>query len=202
VKTEPTYAIAELAALTGVSIRTIRYYLSQGLLPAPGEPGPGAHYTERHVNRLRLTKRLQEQHLPLAEIRNRLAGLTEEEMSALVATEQPVSPSTSALDYIRTVLRGGERSVAEPPPSLSLRRMSAPLMSSMADPAGQPASAATPAPDRTPNEPQPLARSQWERLSLGPDIELHVRRPLSRLQQKRVERLITIARQVLKEDTP
>jgi DNA-binding transcriptional MerR regulator len=202
VKAERNYTIADLAALTGVSIRTIRYYLSQGLLPGPGEPGPGAHYTEGHANRLRLTKRLQEQHLPLAEIRNRLAGLTEEEISTFVSTEQPVSPSTSALDYIRSVLSKGERSVAEAPQSLSLRQMSAPLMSSMADAPGQPASAATAAPDRTPTEPQPLERSQWERLSLGPDIELHVRRPLSRLQQKRVERLITIARQVLKEDTP
>ena len=43
-------------------------------------------------------------------------------------------------------------------------------------------------------------RSQWERHALGPNIELHVRRPLSRLEQRRVERLITIARQVLKED--
>jgi hypothetical protein len=45
-----------------------------------------------------------------------------------------------------------------------------------------------------------IDRSQWERLQLGPDIELHVRRPLSRLEQRRVERLITIARQVLHED--
>ncbi len=43
-------------------------------------------------------------------------------------------------------------------------------------------------------------RSQWERHALGPNIELHVRRPLSRIEQRRVERLITIARQVLKED--
>jgi len=47
-----------------------------------------------------------------------------------------------------------------------------------------------------------IERSQWERLSLGPDLELHVRRPLGRLEQKRVERLITIARQVLKEEQP
>jgi hypothetical protein len=49
-------------------------------------------------------------------------------------------------------------------------------------------------------ESQAPERSQWERHSLGPNIELHVRRPLSRLEQRRVERLITIARQVLKED--
>jgi DNA-binding transcriptional MerR regulator len=202
VNTELSYTISDLARLSGTSVRTIRYYLSQGLLPPAGEPGPGAHYTEGHVNRLRLTKRLQEQHLPLAEIRNRLAELTEAEISTLVAAEQPAGPSTSALDYIRTVLSKGERSMAGPPPSLSLRRMSAPVMSSMADPAGQPAWATPAPPDRTPTEPQPLERSQWERLAIGPDIELHVRRPLSRLENKRVERLITIARQVLKEDTP
>jgi hypothetical protein len=43
-------------------------------------------------------------------------------------------------------------------------------------------------------------RSQWERLALGPNIELHVRRPLSRPEQRKVERLITIARQVLDDD--
>jgi hypothetical protein len=60
------------------------------------------------------------------------------------------------------------------------------------------APAAEPAPQAEPPGPE---RSQWERLELSPNIELHVRRPLSRLEQKRVERLITIARQVLKEDT-
>ena len=49
-------------------------------------------------------------------------------------------------------------------------------------------------------EPQSLERSQWERLSLGPNLELHIRRPLSRPEQRRVDRLITIARQVLNED--
>ena len=42
-------------------------------------------------------------------------------------------------------------------------------------------------------------RSQWERLQLADNIELHIRRPLSRPEQRRVERLITIARQVLDE---
>jgi hypothetical protein len=51
-------------------------------------------------------------------------------------------------------------------------------------------------------EPPPLlepTRSQWERISLAPDVELHVRRPLSRYQNRRVERLLEAARQILKE---
>ena len=50
-------------------------------------------------------------------------------------------------------------------------------------------------PDDTPGD-----RSQWERIVLAPDIELHVRRPLSRTQNKRVDRLLTIARELLEED--
>jgi hypothetical protein len=71
-------------------------------------------------------------------------------------------------------------------------------MSAMPAASASPADPSAPAP--VPAEPAGPERSQWERLELSPNIELHVRRPLSRLEQKRVERLITIARQVLKED--
>lgn len=57
-------------------------------------------------------------------------------------------------------------------------------------------------PTTEPTTESTLDRSQWERLSLGPNLELHIRRPLSRHEQRRVERLITIARQVLKEELP
>ena len=46
----------------------------------------------------------------------------------------------------------------------------------------------------------PVERSQWERIVLAPDVELHVRRPLSRTQNKQVDRLVTIARELLEED--
>ena len=45
-------------------------------------------------------------------------------------------------------------------------------------------------------------RSQWERVVVGPDVEIHIRRPMSRRGQKQVERLITIAREMLEEDQP
>ena len=50
--------------------------------------------------------------------------------------------------------------------------------------------------------PAPLERSQWERIALAPDIELHIRRPLARAQNKQVDRLVTIARELLEEDRP
>ncbi len=205
--TETPYTIADLSRLTGLNVRTIRSYLAQGLIPPSGESGPGAHYGEGHLARLRLTKRLQAQHLPLAEIRTQLATLSDDEVVEAEASTTPVAepPSTSALDYVRGVLGAAEdRSTPAPgqlPASWSTPRVSrlaraAPSMS-MPMPGPEPG---PPAPE--PPEPPALERSQWERLSLGPNVELHVRRPLSRLEQKRVERLITIARQVLKEDKP
>jgi hypothetical protein len=52
-------------------------------------------------------------------------------------------------------------------------------------------------------EPAPgrnFERSQWERIPLAPDIELHVRRPLPRPLAKQVDRLVSIARDLLEED--
>ncbi len=56
-----------------------------------------------------------------------------------------------------------------------------------------------PPPTSTTTEPA-TQRSQWDRIALTPDIELNIRRPLSRQQNKRVERLIAIARELLEED--
>jgi hypothetical protein len=48
----------------------------------------------------------------------------------------------------------------------------------------------------------PFGRAQWERITLAPDIELHVRRPLPRTLTKRVDRLIAIARDLFEEEQP
>jgi hypothetical protein len=55
-----------------------------------------------------------------------------------------------------------------------------------------------------PAAPEPPApdRSHWERYTLAPDVELHVRRPLTRSQNRAVARLVEIARQLLEEDQP
>jgi UV DNA damage repair endonuclease len=43
-------------------------------------------------------------------------------------------------------------------------------------------------------------RSTWDRIPLAPDVELHIRRPLSREQNRQVERLIEAARDLFAEE--
>lgn len=192
------YNLTELADLAGVTPRTVRYYLSQGLLPAVGTAGPGAKYDDGHLARLRLIRRLQREHQPLAEIRRNLESLDDAE---IVALDEPTSPgpTDSAVDYIRRVL-APTRAAAESPIAYSLaaapafatpQRLLARRESALTEPA-------VPAPDIA-TEPR-IERSQWERIAIGRDVELHIRRPLPRSTAKRVDRLVSIARDLLEED--
>jgi DNA-binding transcriptional MerR regulator len=66
--------IDDLAATTGVSSRSIRYYQTRGLLPAPRVKGRQGFYDERHVERLALINELQEEGLNLQAIGWLLGG--------------------------------------------------------------------------------------------------------------------------------
>ena len=177
--TDQEYSISELAALAGITPRTVRYYVSVGLLPSPTQAGPSSRYGDAHLRRLRLIRRLQAQHLPLAQIRGRLDGLDDDEVERALAEATPDASAGSALDYIR---------------SLRSARVALPARVALSAPALMPA----------PSSPSVSApeRSQWERIAIGPDVEIHIRRPLGRRDQKQVERLITIAREMLQEDQP
>src|SRR4051812_3746748 len=60
--------LRDLTDAAGVSVRTVRYYISEGLLPPPEGSGPGSAYTAAHLDRLRLIHRLKGAFLPLKEI--------------------------------------------------------------------------------------------------------------------------------------
>ncbi len=74
VSAERRWTLAELAEESGVPPRTIRYYIARGLLEGPLERGRKAAYGERHLERLRKIRELQEQGLPLAVIAHALDG--------------------------------------------------------------------------------------------------------------------------------
>jgi DNA-binding transcriptional MerR regulator len=70
--------VDELAAVTGVSVRNIRYYASLGLLPPPERRGRIAYYGAEHRARLDLTVALQEHGFTLQAIERYLARLPED----------------------------------------------------------------------------------------------------------------------------
>ncbi|MEO6124995.1 MAG: MerR family transcriptional regulator [Ilumatobacteraceae bacterium] len=71
------FSLAELATQSGVSVRTIRFYQAEHLLPRPAKRGRDAVYGATHVERLAV----------VADLRDR--GLSLQTIKALVAEENP-----------------------------------------------------------------------------------------------------------------
>ncbi len=67
--------IAELAARTGISVRTIRFYTGMGLIPPPVVRGRLGLYDQCHAARLQLIRDLQELGFTLAAIEGYLARI-------------------------------------------------------------------------------------------------------------------------------
>jgi len=90
------YRVEDLAARSGVSVDTVRFYQARGLLPRPQRDGRVAWYTETHVERLDKIRELKAQGLPLAVIRRALDGGSDPAGQALVrALAQPLADETS-----------------------------------------------------------------------------------------------------------
>ena len=71
---EKKLSIGELVQASGVSRRTVRYYVQRGLLAPPLGAGRGHFYRPDHLEKLLLIKELQGRGLGLEQIRVRLEG--------------------------------------------------------------------------------------------------------------------------------
>ena len=208
-----SFDLNELSAAAGVTPRTIRYYVQQGLLPSPGTRGPGTRYERGHLDRLQLIRRLQRQHLPLAEIRKRLEALDDNGVRDALAVTPEQTTGSSALDYVRELLaRQAARTVDEgeyrawptvsaaaqsPAPGDAARKgYGGSVFSAMFSRVRPPESAEVAQAVQSSRS----TRSTWEHIPLAPDVELHVRRPLSREQNRQVERLLEVARDLFAEE--
>ncbi len=145
--------IGDFADAAGVSARTVRYYIVEGLLPPPEGAGLGAMYHPSHLERLRLILRLKDAYLPLKEIRRQLTGLDDAEVrrrlkemeTAATKARSRTTPSVradrpvpairedSAADYLQRIARSSGERLPSPTDIASRFGMSPP---SPADPDG------------------------------------------------------------------
>lgn len=124
---EARYGIEELAVLGGVTRRTVRYYVQQGLLPAPLGLGRGQHYGPQHLARLQAVKALQERGLSLDEVRAELGrGGSRRRPAAAAATRAPASEAAPSAWRRIEIAPGVELHVASDrrmPPADLLRQL-------------------------------------------------------------------------------
>jgi DNA-binding transcriptional MerR regulator len=146
--------IQELSEQSGVPIRTVRYYIGQGLLPSAEGRGRTASYAEDHLLRLRVIRELADRGVPLGEIRGQVAGLSTRELERTLAGEQErgaseeAARSRSPREYVGVLLARARADRAAP-----ARRA--------ADP--------RPAPQG-----RHAGHELWQRITLAPGVELHV----------------------------
>jgi DNA-binding transcriptional MerR regulator len=81
------YTMADLEAQSSLPGRTIRYYITQGLLPAARGRGVGATYGPTHLLRLKAIGLLKKENTPLEQIRQRLQDMRDTELAAMLEVE-------------------------------------------------------------------------------------------------------------------
>jgi DNA-binding transcriptional MerR regulator len=212
---EATYTLDDLTAQAGVTVRTVRYYIGEGLLPPPTGAGPGTRYTREHLDRLLLIGALKDRYLPLKEIRRRLRGmdaagvhaavegmhrraegeqprLAEPDVasSTLLMADAPGPEPSSASSYIDALLREEprERRHRTPP---GAPRPPAPERGEIRFPG-----ATEFPPDMFPI-PADLGERRWRKLAITPEAELAIEDELYQRRREQIDALIAHIRRVL-----
>ncbi len=188
------YLIKELAEKTNVTVRTIRYYIQEGLLPAPKVKGRYSIYDEDYINRITLIKLLKSVHLPLVEIKKQIETLNNKEVKEFIEKiESNLVPSSknepennlhttelreSAVDYIEKLLSLHPRSFYDVQNVNYTRKQKS-----------------VPSQNVSPNQPsQNVEQSTWQRYQIVDGIELHVEDRVNKVEKDNISKLLDYAK--------
>jgi DNA-binding transcriptional MerR regulator len=185
------YSLTELTEAAGVSARTVRYYIGEGLLPPPVVAGPRSYYTSDHLNRLKIVGHMKDAYLPLKEVRKRLSQLNEDQIARLgqtiaVRSNPEDQPLDSAADYIARALGQPPSARAETPPPATATPL---MMGKYEFHAHEPVEKSIVTPEQA---------ESWRRIQLGDEAELLIREEAYQRNRDRIEWLMDWAKRVFR----
>ncbi len=181
------FSIEDLARRSGLSVRTVRYYMQQGLLPGPDTAGKYASYSQHHLDHLTMVQRLKGLHLPLKQIQRLIANMPREDMRQLLEMQDKMALKklsikadawqdlgedlSSAKDYIEALAsrQARVRHIAESPPAYAQTHE---------------------------GHPQAQVAERWSKIRLAEGVELSVREQESRALRDEIEKLMAAARKI------
>lgn len=189
----PTYTLDELCNLGDVTVRTVRYYISEGLLPPPIGHGISARYTQDHRDRLAVIGAMKERFLPLREIRRSLDAMSSRDIreTAEIVRQQA---GTTADDAIASspMLQAPE---PEPPARNAIREPSsaANYIADVLERDHPPRRLAVRFP---PPAPEPEATT-WRRVPITADAELLIEEDTYTRRREQIDSLVAWAQRIL-----
>jgi DNA-binding transcriptional MerR regulator len=193
------FNIRELSEAAGVTVRTVHYYVSEGLLPAPRGEGRQAYYTTGHVARLRLIAALRYEGLSLAAIRTRVAPLSDEEASAaLDALERrdDDSPAVTAVGLFEAAVSEQLDLAQEAQPGSVSDESAGAYVGRILErnrPQGAPLM-----PTQRQSRSQPVRPERWFTYRVEDGIELHVREDRNGRSGRRMQGVVAGLRDLLR----
>lgn len=188
------YTLEDLSESSGLPIRTLRFYIQEGLLPGPDTRGKYATYSSEHLESLQLIVRLKDMHLPLKEIKQLLESMTADDITRIlkyqqklnlqnlpnVETQKPKNAVTDdALQYIKNLTKIHEN------------------IYDSHYPAERPQ--ITPPKIMAQSKPAPAGiQEQWQRILLEEGVELHIRTSLYQEKHELVDELINYVKNLFR----
>lgn len=91
------YTISDVMTKTGISKRTVHYYIARGLIPPAMRDGDGFFYTNEHIARIEYIRWLAAKHISLQGIAYQMQDKTLAQLEADMRADTPVG------DYFNVV---------------------------------------------------------------------------------------------------
>ena len=178
-----TYSLKEVATQVGVELRVLRSWMGSPyrILRGVGR-GSGARYSQHFIDRAKLTQKQRIENVTLGEIAKRLSGIPDEKLEHFLA---------SGVGAMQQKVRGSAADYAAA--ALSSRGMFTSAIQQHL--AGHSATRSQQVPAATTSQ-RAGARVNWERITLSDGVEIHVRRPMNREENRLLERLIKEAERI------